>query len=171
MPVKFSIKTKIKINGKQYGSIDEIPEDKRKIYEKAIADMDMHPDDIIEAIKHGGQKSSVDDWQGAERLQPLPGTSSGNLGKVYRRIWFFLIVGFLSMFPVLWYTSRVAEGGKVSLDSPYAWLFAIPAGLILYSVYISVRYWRCEHCGHSLPTHSYTRKERKCLHCGNRLDF
>jgi len=36
MPVKFNIKTKIKINGKEYTSPEEMPPDVRQIYEQAV---------------------------------------------------------------------------------------------------------------------------------------
>jgi hypothetical protein len=37
MPVNFNVKTKIKINGKEYSSPDEMPPDVRSLYEKAKA--------------------------------------------------------------------------------------------------------------------------------------
>jgi len=37
MPINFNVKTKIKINGKEYNSPEEMPEDIRNIYEKAMA--------------------------------------------------------------------------------------------------------------------------------------
>jgi hypothetical protein len=37
MPINFNVKTKIKINGKEYNSPEEMPADVRSLYEKAIA--------------------------------------------------------------------------------------------------------------------------------------
>ena len=37
MPINFNVKTKIKINGKEYNSPDEMPPDVRSLYEKAMA--------------------------------------------------------------------------------------------------------------------------------------
>lgn len=37
MPVKFNVKTRIKVNGIEYSSPDEMPEDVRAKYEKALA--------------------------------------------------------------------------------------------------------------------------------------
>jgi hypothetical protein len=37
MPINFNVKTKIKINGKEYSSPEEMPPDIRSLYEKAIA--------------------------------------------------------------------------------------------------------------------------------------
>jgi len=37
MPVNFNVKTKIRINGKEYSSPDEMPPDARQIYEQALA--------------------------------------------------------------------------------------------------------------------------------------
>ena len=37
MPINFNVKTKIKINGKEYNNPEEMPADVRSLYEKAIA--------------------------------------------------------------------------------------------------------------------------------------
>ena len=37
MPINFNVKTKIKINGKEYNSPEEMPPDIRSLYEKAMA--------------------------------------------------------------------------------------------------------------------------------------
>ncbi len=37
MPVNFKVRTKIKINGKEYNSPEEMPEDVRNLYERALA--------------------------------------------------------------------------------------------------------------------------------------
>jgi hypothetical protein len=37
MPINFNVKTKIKINGKEYSSPDEMPPDVRSLYQKAMA--------------------------------------------------------------------------------------------------------------------------------------
>jgi len=37
MPVKFNVNTKIKVNGKEYHSLDEMPPDVRQSYERAMA--------------------------------------------------------------------------------------------------------------------------------------
>jgi len=37
MPVNFNVKTKIKINGKEYNNLEEMPADVRSLYEKALA--------------------------------------------------------------------------------------------------------------------------------------
>jgi len=39
MPMNFNLKTKIKVNGKEYNSIEELPPDVRSAYEKAIASL------------------------------------------------------------------------------------------------------------------------------------
>ncbi len=38
MPANLKIKTKIRINGKEYGSAGEMPPEVRSVYEKAMAD-------------------------------------------------------------------------------------------------------------------------------------
>ena len=37
MPVNFNVKTRIKINGREYGSPEEMPPDVRQIYEQALS--------------------------------------------------------------------------------------------------------------------------------------
>jgi hypothetical protein len=37
MPIKFNVKTKIVVNGKEYASVDELPPELRKPYEQALA--------------------------------------------------------------------------------------------------------------------------------------
>ena len=173
MPIKYSIKTKIRINGKEFKSADEMSEEERKQYCRAMTEVAKNHGDIIETMHLGGRiESDGNARQIGEGYQPYPGTSSGGLRRVYRRIWFFLIVGFLSIFPAIWYASGHTEGGKLSLHTPYSWLLAIPAVLMLYAVYTSIRYWRCEHCGASLPTHSYSlTNESRCPRCGQNINF
>jgi hypothetical protein len=37
MPINFNVKTKIKVNGKEYNSPEEMPPDVRSLYDKAMA--------------------------------------------------------------------------------------------------------------------------------------
>jgi len=43
MPVNFNVRTKIKINGREYSSPEEMPPDVRRIYEKALANRQSSP--------------------------------------------------------------------------------------------------------------------------------
>jgi hypothetical protein len=43
MPVNFNVKTKIKINGKEYNSPDEMPPDVRNLYDKAVSNRQTIP--------------------------------------------------------------------------------------------------------------------------------
>ncbi len=52
------------------------------------------------------------------------------------------------------------------------WYFVIlscPWLLMIYAAYVSIRYWRCRHCGAGLPTGWWFLRKRKCLKCGRRF--
>src|SRR5690349_17560298 len=53
------------------------------------------------------------------------------------------------------------------IDWTNAWLFLLPAALVAYGVYVSMRYWRCPQCGQALPTK--TAVWPRCRHCGAAL--
>jgi hypothetical protein len=57
--MKFNIKTKIRINGKEYASVDEMPADVRQIYEQALAGQTQKTTSKI--VFNGEEYSSVEE--------------------------------------------------------------------------------------------------------------
>lgn len=59
MPVNFNRNTKVKVNGREYNSIEEMPPDVRSVYEKAIASLPgsaaMPPVNTYSQITFNGQ--------------------------------------------------------------------------------------------------------------------
>jgi hypothetical protein len=62
MPVNFNIKTKIKINGKEYAGPEEMPPDVRQLYEQALAKAGTSPQANVKSkIKFNGQSYNSPD--------------------------------------------------------------------------------------------------------------
>lgn len=53
MPINVNIKKKIVINGQTYNSIDEMPEDARRLYESMMSRFDKNGDGIPDALQNG----------------------------------------------------------------------------------------------------------------------
>ena len=53
------------------------------------------------------------------------------------------------------------------VDSGNAWLFLLPAAMVAYGSYVSMRWWRCPKCGLSLPAKYAVSTQ--CQACGSTL--
>lgn len=89
-----------------------------------------------------------------------------NLRRVYRRIW--LLIGGGSVLFIACALFLAATHPKTPanelVDRRTAWLFVVPILMAVAGVYVSLRYWRCPHCGAPLRTRYPI--PRSCLRCG-----
>jgi len=90
-----------------------------------------------------------------------------SMRRVYRRIWGFYLSGTVLFFAVAAFGGRRVGGTSRDTRTPAAWLLVLPAALFLLGALTSMRSWRCESCGHVLPT----MNARKCARCGGPIDY
>ena len=171
MPISVKIKAKIKINGKEYASLEEVPPELRTAYEKAMAEVDKNRNNIMEALEAGMRDGGQVQWSSNPQAVPEPVQPGGSLKKVYRRIWLFLLAGVWAFFAVAALISKLEGEKGGSAAGPYIWLFSVPVVLVFMAIYTSATQWRCPSCGSSLPTRFYKSKGRRCPKCGREYSF
>jgi hypothetical protein len=91
------------------------------------------------------------------------------LVNVRRWIWLGIAGGpLLFMFIVMLIATMNPETPANQLvDWQNAWVFLLPAAMVAYGSYVSMRWWRCPHCGLGLPTKYAVAAQ--CQRCGRAL--
>jgi len=192
MGVKFNIKRKIKVNGREYSSVEEMPEDIRRIYDKAVchsaeSEQSTEMTRLETKIVFNGQEfKSVDDippearqiYKSAMAVAGPPGNTAGHdqhsgLGglspkQVYRRIWIFFGGGAI-LFALIVALGSILQANRAAGN--LTWALVLPLALIACAVYTSIRYWRCPKCGAYLPTTSTGLRKRQCQKCGRPFEL
>ena len=192
MGVTFNIKRKIKINGREYSGVEEMPEDVRRIYQQAgsaLAGAGPSADPArpgTRIIFNGQEFKSVDEmppetrkiYESALTLAESGGTAAGpaqpavcagpSPKQPYRRIWIFFGGGGL-LFALIVGLGGMLPAGRAT--GMLIWALALPLALIACALYTSVRHWRCPQCGAYLPTTSDGLKKRRCLRCGRPFEL
>lgn len=165
MSFKVNVKTTIRINGQEYASVDEMPEDIRKQYEQIMMSMGRGSAVFPQSTVNIQQPEAYNSENPYERSD-FPQLS---VKHVYRKIWTYFLVGAFLLLLIIAYGWSLQH--KHVHNSSLTWLLVLPIGFIIYSAYYSARHWRCPYCGHSLPTEHWSAKEHRCLHCGREIDF
>jgi len=159
------IKLKIKINGREFQSREEMPEELRHLYDAALDAAGANHSTKI--ISNGQEYRSIDDlpsdlrkaYETARTTKPSAGK---NPKLVYRRIW-LLLGGAIAAFGLIIALGMSYPKGKA--PPHLTWALLIPLGLIGTAIYTSIRHWRCPWCGASLPTTSASLGKRECPKC------
>jgi hypothetical protein len=91
------------------------------------------------------------------------------LANIRRWIWLGIAGGaVLFVFMVMLIAAMNPESPANQLvDSGNAWLFLLPAAMVAYGSYVSMRWWRCPKCGLSLPAKYAVSTQ--CQACGSTL--
>ncbi len=90
-----------------------------------------------------------------------------SMKRIYRKIWVCYLTGVLLFFAILAFGGKLEGKNSLNIFSKYALLLFLPAACIIYGVYVSIRYWRCEYCGASLPT----EMAKKCNKCKREIYY
>jgi hypothetical protein len=134
--MNFSFKTKIRYNGKDFSSVDELPPEIRAIYERAVANrtnklMSTGTKVLTQLVVNGHEVGSTkelsEDEQKlyADAMQLLKDSGTGNLGATPAQ-------------PVPTPVSAPIETGWLTANQKK--LVAIVAGLILIAVLVAIRF-------------------------------
>jgi hypothetical protein len=91
------------------------------------------------------------------------------LANIRRWIWLGIAGGaVLFVFMVMLIAAMNPETPANQLvDWGNAWLFLLPAAMVAYGSYVSMRWWRCPQCGLGLPTRYAVSAQ--CKACGSTL--
>lgn len=92
------------------------------------------------------------------------------LANIKRWILLLYLAGFASFLAIVWALDRFSAPGTPAnqlVTGRTGWLFVLPGAILVYGVYVSIRWWRCPSCGLSLPT-KFPVPDR-CKRCGEVL--
>jgi hypothetical protein len=189
MKITFNISRKIVVNGKEYGSVEEMPEKARRVFEQAqgkgglqvdagvkvsvnnqtLKSVEELPPELRKLYDHAmagqapekkraaGQIVLPPEWNAQPALTPK---------RAYRRIQGAVVAGALVLGAVVACGAILQKQGNSALAAKLTWALLAPVPFIAYAVYVSIRHWRCPHCGAGLPGHARGVRPRRCLKCG-----
>lgn len=195
MKLNVDIKKKVVVNGQEYGSVAEMPEEIRRAYENAIntslgAGQPAGPGGGgAKVVFNGREYRSLEEMPpetrrlydmavsaatqterggGSESSRPA-GTEVRSPKQVYRRIWLLLYAAIALFVLIVALGMVLPANGELAARLP--WALLAPLALFGCAGYTVVRHWRCGHCGAALPTIFSRLRRRHCLRCGQPFEL